>query len=216
MGAFPLAASGVLDGRRVTTHWRMLDVLSRLYGGVRVEDAPIWVKDGRFYSSAGLATGIDLMLGLVEEDLGHGLATDVAREMVLYIRRPAGHSQKSSTLELQNTPNKRLQALQPWLMDNLGKNLDTNRLAERLAVSRRTLIRLFRTELDTTPAKHIESMRIDAVARYLTTTDWSLEAIARKCGFASADVMRRVFQRRLSISPAHFRQEARSRPTRTA
>jgi len=206
LGAFPLAASGVLDGRRATTHWRMLDAFSRRYRAVETDDSSIWVKDGKFYSSAGLSTGLDLTLGLVEEDLGSDVATDIAREMVLFIRRSGGHSQKSVPLEHQGTPNRRLQALQPWLMANLEQNLNADRLAERLSVSRRTLIRLFRSELNTTPAKYLESLRLDAVARCLVTTDWSLYLIARKCGFAGADVMRRAFQRKFSVSPTRYRQ----------
>lgn len=206
LGAFPLAASGVLNGRRATTHWRMLDSFSRRYKAVEIDDSSIWVKDGKFYSSAGLSTGLDLTLGLVEEDLGSDLANDIAREMVLFIRRSGEHSQKSVPLEHQGTPNKRLQALQPWLMANLEQNLNADRLAERLSVSRRTLIRLFRSELNTTPAKYLESLRLEVVARCLVTTDWSLHFIARKCGFAGADVMRRAFQRKFSVSPTHYRQ----------
>lgn len=212
LGAFPLAASGVLDGRRVTTHWRLLDLLSSLHQTIDVDESPIWVKDEKFYSSAGLSTGIDLTLSLVEEDLGHKLANDIAKEMVLYVRRSATHSQNSLHLERQNTPNKRLQALQVWLLENLDKHLTIERLAERLSVSRRTLIRLFHAELKTTPGQHIETLRLDAVARYLATTDWSLEYIASKSGFASVDVMRRAFQKKHGVPLATYRQTAKAAP----
>jgi transcriptional regulator GlxA family with amidase domain len=204
-GALVLAEAGLLDGRRATTHWNWAGDLARGYPGVTVDPAPIYIRDGNCYTSAGVTAGIDLALALVEEDLGRSIALEVAQMMVVFLRRPAGQSQFSATLAAQSHEGQALGDLLAWLTDNLRRDLSVEKLARRVAMSPRNFARLFQREVGTTPAKHIENLRLEAARRQLESTKLSLEEVAGASGFASAEILRRVFARRLGVTPGQYR-----------
>jgi transcriptional regulator GlxA family with amidase domain len=204
-GAFILAKAGLLDGRRATTHWNWAGELAQDYPHVAVDPHPIYIQDGSCYTSAGVTAGIDLCLALVEEDLGRALALRVAQMMVVFLRRPGGQSQFSATLEAQTHENRSLGDLLAWLPDHLRHNLSVNSLARRAAMSPRNFARLFRQELGKTPAKHIEDLRLEVARRQLESTSHSTDEIADSCGLGSAEVLRRMFRRRLQVTPGQYR-----------
>ncbi|WP_213989449.1 helix-turn-helix domain-containing protein [Sodalis sp. dw_96] len=206
-GIFALAQTGILEGKHVTTHWRLMDEFAKHHPGVHVEEQPIWVKDGKIYSSAGMSAGIDLALNLIADDHGEALAGEVTKELVLFLRRPADQAQLSFSLLAQYSNHRNIKALQPWIHEHLAQELTVDVLADRLAMSRSTLIRIFKHELNTTPAKYIENIRLETAQRFLQMTSMNLDKIAMKCGFTSADVFRRVFQRNLGISPLAYREQ---------
>lgn len=206
-GIHALAQTGLLEGKHVATHWRVKDEFARQYPGVYVEGKPIWVKDGKIYSSAGMSSGMDLSLNLIAEDHGEQLAGEVTKELVLFLRRPGDQAQLSFSLLTQYSSHRSLKTLQPWIHEHLAQELTVDVLAEQLAMSRSTLIRIFKNELNTTPAKYIEHIRLETAQRFLQMTSMNLDSIAAKCGFTSADVLRRVFQRNIGISPLTYRQQ---------
>jgi len=203
VGAFALADAGLLDGRRATTHWGMAKRLAELYPSVVVDPNPIWVKDGNVYTSAGISAGIDLALALVSEDFGDDLALEVAKNLVLFLRRPGGQAQFSASLQAQRGLSSKLEGLRIWISENLHLNLTVNVLADKHAMSVRTLIRMFERELHTTPAKYVEDVRLESVRRALELGG-SMEEIARRCGYKSVDVLRKAFVRRIGISPREY------------
>lgn len=205
VGAFALADAGLLDGRRATTHWGMAKRLAELYPAVVVDPNPIWVKDGNVYTSAGISAGIDLALALVGEDLGDDLALEVAKNLVLFLRRPGGQAQFSVSLQAQHGLSSKLEGLRTWISENLHLALTVDVLADKLAMSVRTLIRTFERELHTTPAKYVEDVRLEAVRRALELGG-SIEEIARRCGYRSVDVLRKAFVRRVGVSPREYAQ----------
>jgi len=205
-GAFVLAEAGLLTGRCATTHWRAAERLARRYPRVAVESDAIFVRDGRVYTSAGVTAGIDLALALVEEDLGHAAALDVARHLVVFLKRPGGQSQFSSHLAAQTVAPGPLGDLPEWIVANLGADLSVERLAARAAMSPRNFARVFQRETGATPAKFVERARLDAARRGLEDGGLSLEQVADRCGFASAEQMRRAFQRHLHIVPIDYRR----------
>ncbi|WP_256987910.1 GlxA family transcriptional regulator [Bordetella genomosp. 9] len=204
VGAFVLAEAGLLDGRRATTHWRMTRQLAERYPRVRVDPEPIWIKDGTFYTSAGISAGIDLALGLVAEDLGDPVALDIAKNLVLFLRRPGGQAQFSLALQSQQGSDSRLEELCAWIGEHLHMDLSTETLADRLATSVRTAIRMFRRELNTTPARYVEDARMEAARRALEMGGHTMEDIARQCGYSSVAVLRKTFLRRLGITPREY------------
>jgi len=204
-GALVLAAAGLLDGRRATTHWNWCGQLARDYPSVTVERDPIYVRDGNCYTSAGVTAGIDLALALVEEDLGRSVALKVAQIMVVFLRRAGGQSQFSTTLAAQTSENRPLGDLLAWLPDNIRRDLTVESLARRAAMSPRNFARLFQQEVGKTPARHIEDLRLEAARRQLELTTLSLEEVADASGFASAETLRRGFKRRLGVTPGQYR-----------
>ena len=204
-GALVLAEAGLLDGRRATTHWNWCRDLARDYPQVRVDPDPIYVRDGNCYTSAGVTAGIDLALALVEEDLGSSLALEVARMLVVFLRRPSGQSQFSATLTAQKTENHSLGDLLAWLPDHLHSDLSVHSLARRTAMSPRNFARVFLQEVGATPARHIEDLRLEAARRQLERGTETIEAVADNVGFQSAEVLRRVFDRRLGVTPGQYR-----------
>lgn len=200
VGAFALAEAGLLDGRRATTHWRMARRLAERYPAVQVDPTPIWVKDGNVYTSAGVSSGIDLALSLVGEDLGDAVALDIAKNLVLFLRRPGGQAQFSVTLGSERAANSSLDELCVWISEHLHADLTVDILANRLSTSVRTLIRTFERELKTTPAKYVENVRLEAVCRALELGGRTPEEIARRCGYHSVDVLRKAFTRRMGVS----------------
>ncbi len=205
VGAFLLAEAGVLNGKRATSHWKFVKELARRYPQVRVESEPIWVRDGNTYTSAGISAGIDLALAWVEEDCGSALAHEIARELVLFLRRPGGQQQLSVSLAKQSSEMKSIGELQVWIADHLENNLSVQVLARRVAMSVRNFERVFTREIGCTPARYVAQMRIEAARRQLEDTDKSIEQIARHCGFANADLMRRAFSRIVGMTPARYR-----------
>lgn len=206
VGSFVLAEAGLLNGRRATTHWRMTRQLAEAYPLIQVEPAPIWVKDGNVYTSAGISAGIDLALSLVGEDLGDEAALEVAKNLVLFLRRPGGQAQFSVSLQSQQTPSSSLDALCLWISEHLDSELTVELLADKMSMSVRTLIRTFQRELKTTPARYVEDVRLEAVSRALEFGGQPLEEIARRCGYNSVDVLRKAFTRRVGLSPKDYVQ----------
>jgi transcriptional regulator GlxA family with amidase domain len=208
-GAMLLARAGLLDGRRATTHWNWCHALIKRAPRTDVDPDPIFVRDENIYTSAGVTAGMDLALALVEEDHGSQLALQVARNLVLYLRRPGSQSQFSTALSLQLTDRKPLRELEAWVLDNLHKPLAVPMLAEQVAMSPRNFARVFRKEMKTTPAKFVERLRIETARRRLEESQNSMETIASECGFGSINSMRHVFQRTLKIAPGQYRRHFR-------
>jgi transcriptional regulator GlxA family with amidase domain len=204
-GALILAAAGLLDGRRAATHWNWCSELARDYPKVTVEADPIYVRDGNCYTSAGVTAGIDLSFALVEEDLGRSVALQVARMMVVFLVRQGGQSQFSATLAAQTCENRRLADLLAWLPDNIRRRLSVDQLAQRTGMSPRNFARLFVQAVGKTPGKHIEDLRVEAARRQLESTSRTLDEVAAASGFGSAEVLRRVFNRRLGVTPVLYR-----------
>jgi transcriptional regulator GlxA family with amidase domain len=204
-GAFVLAAAGFLDGRRATTHWNACDLLARLRPAVRVEPDAIFVDEHPFYTSAGATAGIDLSLAMVEADCGYATALAVARELVLFMRRPGGQSQFSAGLRVQADATPRVAKLLTSIIDNPTGDLSATALAARLGVSERTLSRLFRKTVDATPAAFVESARVERAKGLLETSDWPLARVAERAGFGSLDGLHRAFQRNAGVTPGEYR-----------
>ncbi|MEY2527854.1 MAG: hypothetical protein QOE73_2625 [Verrucomicrobiota bacterium] len=210
-GAMLLARAGLLDGRKAATHWNWCALLAKRCPQADVDPDPIFIRDGNVYTSAGVTAGMDLALALVEEDHGSRLALQVARNLVLYLRRPGGQSQFSAALSMQLTDRKPLRELESWVLENLDKPLNVPVLAERVAMSPRNFARVFAKEMKTTPAKFVERLRVEAARRRLEESQNSMETIAEECGFGNVNSMRNVFQRALKIPPGHYRRHFRSR-----
>lgn len=205
-GAFLLARAGLLDGREATTHWSECRDLARLYPDVRVQSDPIFVRSGNVYTSAGVTAGIDLALALVEEDLGPKVARDVARWLVLFLRRPGGQSQFSAALAGQRAEREPLRELQGWMLDHLDEDLAVPALALRAYMSPRNFARAFKREVGMTPAAYVETLRVERARVLLETAGDSVEQVALRCGFGTVETMRRVFRRRLGVSPGDYRE----------
>jgi transcriptional regulator GlxA family with amidase domain len=209
-GAFILAELGLLDGRRATTHWRQCARLSRSYPAVRVEDEPIFVRDGHVYTSAGVTAGIDLSLALIEEDLGQAAALTIARELVLFLRRPGNQAQFSAQLATQAADREPLREVQRFIAEHPGRDLSTDSLARRAHMSVRHFARCFAAEVGTTPARYVEQVRLEAARRRLTESNDGVDRVAALCGFGSAESLRRAFLRRLAVTPSDYRTRFRS------
>ncbi len=218
-GAFILAAAGLLDGRRATTHWRWAAELARRYPKVTVDPEPIFTRDGDLWTSAGITAGMDLALALIEEDHGHALALAIARELVMFLRRPGGQGQFSATLAAQSTPTSApghdMRDLVAWMADNVHKPLTVEMLADRAHLSPRQFARVFRREMGVPPGRMIDQMRIEAAKQRLEEAPQGLAAIAAACGFGAEETMRRSFLRHLGIPPGAYRERFR-RPTSSA
>jgi transcriptional regulator GlxA family with amidase domain len=211
-GAFLLAECGLLDGLRATSHWMFCNRLARDYPAVNVEPDRIFVRDGTISTSGGVTSGIDLALSLVEEDLGSELALEIARTLVVFLKRPGGQSQFSAYLTSEAS-RPELRDLQAWIMVHLAEDLRVEMLAERLCMSPRNFARFFLAETGMTPAKFVEMARIDAARHYLGSTKLSVEAVAEKSGFGDAERMRRAFVRQLGVNPQGYRDRfSGSRP----
>lgn len=205
-GAFVLAAAGLLDGRRAVTHWSECDRLARLHPRVTVEQDPIFIRDGHVYTSAGVTAGMDLALALVEEDCGRDVALAIARELVLFLRRPGGQSQFSAQLSAQTAEREPLRDLQAWMADHPGGDLRIPVLARRAAMSERHFRRAFTAEVGCPPARFVEQVRVEAARRALEETSDGVDAIAARLGFGTSESMRRAFTRVLHTSPTAYRE----------
>ena len=204
-GAFVLAAAGLLDGRRATTHWQLCPRLARDHPAVAVEEDPIFVRDGNVYTSAGVTAGMDLALALVEEDHGHDAAMRIARHLVMFVRRPGGQSQFSAALDLQAAERRPIRDLQTWISGHPSEDLSVSALAARAHMSPRNFARVFREEVGQTPARFVERVRVEAARRLLEESEAGLDRVARECGFGGADSMRRSFLRVLRVAPSEYR-----------
>jgi transcriptional regulator GlxA family with amidase domain len=208
-GAFLLAATGLLNGRRVVTHWHSCEALARLYPALRVDPDPIFINDHGFWTSAGVTAGIDLALALVEEDLGHSMALAVARDLVVFLKRPGGQSQFSATLSMQQASaagDGRFADLHGWIIENLTSDLGVAALAARVGMSERSFVRHYRAQTGTTPAKAIEQLRVDAARRLLADSSQPIKRVAARCGFGSEETLRRSFLRALGVTPLAYRE----------
>jgi transcriptional regulator GlxA family with amidase domain len=208
-GAFVLAAAGLLDGKRATTHWAMAEELSRRYPKVAVEVDRIFVRDGNVYTSAGVTAGIDLALGMIEEDHGRSLALRVARSLVVHLKRTGGQSQFSNLLLAQFAASPPVRLVQEWALENLAADLSVKALAVRAHMSERTFRRAFAEETGETPRDFVERIRIDAARGLFEEAQLAMQAVAARCGFATVDNLRRAFVRRLGVTPQQYRQRFR-------
>jgi transcriptional regulator GlxA family with amidase domain len=203
-GAFLLAAAGILDGRRAVTHWKSCARLARCFPAVRVEPDPIFVSDGPVWTSAGVTAGIDLALALVEEDLGRSTALAVARDMVVFLKRPGGQAQFSAALALQ-TADDTFGALHDWIGRHLNADLSLSVLAKHAGMSERSFSRHYAEATGQTPARAVERLRVEAARRLLSESRTPVKRIAQRCGFGSEETMRRSFWRQLAVSPQDYR-----------
>ena len=208
-GAYVLAAAGLLDGRRATTHWAWCDEFAQRFPKVVVDPDPIFVRDGDVWTSAGVTAGMDLALALVGEDLGRDVALTTARQLVLFVQRPGGQSQFSAQLGAQVAEREPIRDLQHWIVEHPDRNHTVERLAARAAMSPRHFARVFRHEVGCTPASYVERVRVEVVRRLLETTDAAIEEIARTAGFGTAETTRRAFTRRVGTSPSEYREHFR-------
>jgi transcriptional regulator GlxA family with amidase domain len=204
-GAFLLAEAGLLDGRRATTHWSGCDGLAERYDAITVERNPIFVRDDNVYTSAGVTAGMDLAVALVEEDLGRSTALEVARWLVLFVKRPGGQSQFSAQLAAQTAEREPLRDLQEWIAGNITADLSVPTLARRAHMSERNFARAFAKELGMTPAAYVETVRVEAARIALESSTTPVELVARQTGFGTVETMRRAFHRRLGVGPAEYR-----------
>ncbi|WP_329792025.1 DJ-1/PfpI family protein [Lentzea sp. DG1S-22] len=192
-GTFVLAAAGLLDGRRVTTHWGYGDILAGAFPSIAVDLAPLYIQDGNIYTSAGVTSGLDLTLALIEDDHGPTLARNVARELVTYLHRPANQAQISMFLSAPPPGDRLVRDLLGHIAAHLTEDLSSSALAARAGVSERHLTRLFSTHLGTTPARAVRAARTEAAAHLVRGSQLSLTAIARRCGLRSAETLRQAF-----------------------
>jgi len=204
-GAFLLARAGLLDGRKAVTHWRGVAMLRELHPAVDVHDDAIYLRDGALYTSAGVTAGIDLCLSLVEEDLGRGVALDVAKRLVVPLKRAGGQRQFSAELLAQANEGGVLARLSPWLQPRLHRALDVAAMAQAVALSARTLHRRLREEAGTTPAALLARLRLEAACRLLEDATVPLKQVARRTGFGSPYNLRRAFVRQLGVLPGDYR-----------
>ena len=204
-GAFVLAEAGLLDGRRATTHWSECARLAARYPEIAVEPDPIFVRDGKVSTSAGVTAGMDLALGLIEEDHGPEAALKTARSLVLFVRRPGGQSQFSAQLAVAPARREPLREVQAHIAEHPAADLSVPALAARAYMSERNFARAFRAETGMTPATYVEAARVERARRELETTDLPVQAIAAQCGFGTVETMRRAFARRLGVNPAAYR-----------
>ncbi len=210
-GAEILAAAGLLDGYRATTHWSSCAQLARSWPAITVEPDQIYVHDGSRWTSAGVTAGIDLALALVEDDYGVELAHTIARWLVVFARRPGGQSQFSAQLRTQPARTPAVRAVQHWLPDNLDQELNVATLARRADMSERNFARVFRAETGATPAAYVESLRVEAARRLLESTKLTVAAVAKTVGFKHSETLHRALSRRLATTPDRYRQHFATR-----
>ncbi len=205
-GAFLLAEIGLLDGRRATTHWSACEALTRRYPAVRVEVDPIYVRDGNVWTSAGVTAGMDLALAMVEADHGRSVALQVARRLVLFLKRPGGQSQFGGWLDAQGAVDDAIGEVRSYILDHPAADLRVEVLARRAAMSPRHFARRFAEEIGVPPARFVEQARVEAARRLLEDGAEGLAGVAEACGFGSVETLRRAFLRRVRVGPAAYRK----------
>jgi transcriptional regulator GlxA family with amidase domain len=205
-GAFVLGAAGLLDGRRVATHWEEVSRLAKEHPRANVEADAIYMKDANLYSSAGVTAGMDLALAMVEEDHGRDLALKVARQLVMFLKRPGGQSQFSAHLAAQTSQKSAIGEVQDYVLSHLHADLCVPQLARRASMSDRNFARVFRAETGMTPADFVEHARIDEARRLLQDSTAPVKRVVSQVGYASLSALRRAFVRRLGVAPREYRQ----------
>ncbi|MBV9886520.1 MAG: helix-turn-helix domain-containing protein [Acidobacteria bacterium] len=205
-GAFLLATAGLLDGKRAATHWKWAEELACRFKKIKVDPEPIYIRDGNVYTTAGVLAGMDLALALVQEDVGAPIALEVARELVMYLRRAGGQSQFSTALALQASDRKQIEELRCWATDHLSADLRVGNLANRAGMSPRNFARVFAKEAGVTPARFVERIRVESARRRLQESRDDLEKIAHDCGLGSVQALRRSFLRVLHVAPSEYRR----------
>lgn len=205
-GAFLLAAAGVLDGRRATTHWMYGDELAARHPGVTVDTGPIYVRDGDTWTSAGVTAAFDLLLALVEADEGVDVARFIARTLVVFLRRTGSQAQFSVQLETQMADRHPLREVQQFIADHPDADLSLAALAERVSMSARHFARVFRTRTGTSPGRYVERVRLETARRRLEESEQPVDAVAAACGYGNDQAMRRAFTNALGVSPAEYRR----------
>ncbi|CAM5411455.1 GlxA family transcriptional regulator [Streptomyces chartreusis] len=213
-GAILLAAAGLLDGRRATTHWAYCDKLARDHPDVEVDPDPIYVRDGHVATSAGVTSGIDLALALVEEDLGREVALGIARHLVVFLRRPGNQAQFSAQLAAQTARREPLRDVQRWITEHPDADLTVDSLATRASLSPRHFARAFQTETGMTPGRYVDRVRLEHARRLLEDTTDGIEEISRASGYGTPEAMRRAFVKALGAAPAEYRRRFRPAPAR--
>lgn len=205
-GTFGLAATGLLEGRKVATHWRQANELSTTFPELEVDGNSLYLKDGKFYTCAGVTSGIDLSLALIEEDFGPRVALSVARELVVYFKRPGGQEQFSEPLQFQTDSRDRFADLAAWMQGHLRHDLSAEALAERACLSPRHFARKFKDAFGVTPAVFVEDLRLREARERLTLPGETIGRVAESVGFKSGDAFRRAFERRFGVQPSLYRQ----------
>lgn len=206
-GAFLLAYAGLLEGKRVATHWSKRDVLQQRFPTLSVDAEAIFVQQGAIWTSAGVTTGIDLALALIEADCGREMAMQVAKELVMFLRRPGGQAQHSELLQAQSKDTAVFDELHLWLSDNLSlPNISVTMLAERAFMSPRNFSRVYKKKTGRAPYQAVELFRLEAARRLLESSQRNLDQIARQCGFADEERLRVIFHRHLGMSPSDYRK----------
>lgn len=205
-GIYAFGATGLLDGRRATTHWRFAADVAERFPDIRIDTDAIFLRDGAFYSSAGVTAGIDLALALVEEDYGSQLAMAVARDLVVYLKRTGGQMQFSEPLQFQTRSGDRFADLAAWIVRNLRKDLSVEALASRTGLGARHFSRRFKSTFGLAPAGYVEKLRLDEARRRLPSRRQTVESVAWSVGYASADAFRRAFERQFGIAPSVYRK----------
>jgi len=213
-GAFLLAEAGLLDRRRVTTHWAYCATLAARFPEITVDPDPIFVTDGHVTTSAGVTAGIDLALALVEDDLGRDAALDIARHLVVFLRRPANQAQFSTQLAAQLADREPLREVQRWIADHPAADLSVETLASRASLSPRQFARAFAAEVGMPPGRYVDRVRLETARRRMEDTADGVEETARRCGYRTPEAMRRAFVRALGVSPAEYRRRFRPVPAR--
>jgi transcriptional regulator GlxA family with amidase domain len=204
-GVYALAATGLLDGTRVTTHWKFAPDVAKQFPRVQVDADAIFIKAGKYYTAAGISAGIDLALALIEEDHGPELALSVARELVVYFKRPGGQEQYSEPLQFQAHSNDRLSDLVAWIGAHLKHNLSVETLAGRVGLSPRQFTRRFKETFGVNPGEFVEKLRLDEARRRLSNSNGTIGSVAESVGFGNADSFRRAFERRFGVAPSVYR-----------
>lgn len=204
-GIYALALTGLLNGRRATTHWRFTADIAKCFPKLRVDPNALFIKDGKFYTAAGITAGIDLALALIEEDHGAQVALAVARDLVVYLKRPGGQEQYSEPLQFQMQSSDRLSDLAPWISSHLHQDLSVQTLAEKACLSSRHFSRRFKNAIGAAPGEFVHNLRLDEARRRLSVSGVTIEGVAESVGFASADSFRRAFERRFGIAPSIYR-----------
>lgn len=205
-GIYGVAPSGLLDGRRVTTHWRFARDVAQRFPRLVVDEDSLYLRDGPCYTSAGITAGIDLSLALIEEDLGPRIALAVARDLVVYLKRPGGQAQYSEPLRMQVLSTDRFADLAAWMVGHLDRNLSVETLAARANLSPRHFSRRFAAAFGCAPARYVEDLRMSEARRMLCQDGVTIQRVAAAVGFASADAFRRAFERRFGLSPSEYRE----------
>jgi transcriptional regulator GlxA family with amidase domain len=211
-GTFLLAEAGLLDGRKVTTHWAYCGTLAARFPGLIVDPDPIFIRDGHVATSAGVTAGIDLALALVEDDLGRAAALDIARQLVVFLRRPGNQAQFSAQLAGQLANREPLRDVQQWIADHPAADLSVRALASQASLSPRQFARAFAAEVGVPPGRYVDRVRLETARRRLEDTTEGIEQTARSCGYGTPEAMRRAFVRALGVSPGEYRRRFRPEP----